>query len=140
MRRLVLSSNLKELDRLSAFTRDFGRAERLDDTQIFTLQICLEEAVTNIIRHGGSEEDSSKHIWVTISAAPSLVACLEDEGIPFDPTKVPPPQQPASLEDAPIGGLGVHLIHKLTAAMCYERVGERNRLTLTFGPRTEATA
>jgi anti-sigma regulatory factor (Ser/Thr protein kinase) len=137
MRRLVLSSNLRELDRLGTFARDVGREDGLDEAQIFALQICLEEAVTNIIRHGGSEEDSNKQIWVTISPAPSLVACLEDEGPPFDPTKVPPPQQPASLEEAPIGGLGVHLIRRLTTAMHYERVRERNRLTLTFGPHAQ---
>ena len=63
-----------------------------------------------------------------------LVACLEDDGTPFDPTKVAPPQQPTSLADARVGGLGVHLIRKLTTDMHYERIGGRNRLILEFGP------
>jgi serine/threonine-protein kinase RsbW len=139
MRRLVLSSNLSELDRLGAFARDIGHQEGLGEDQIFALQICLEEAVTNIIMHGGCKEDPEKQIWVTIAqTAPCLVACLEDEGLPFDPTKVPAPQQPASLEHAQIGGLGVHLIRNLTSDMSYDRVAGRNRLTLTFGSGADA--
>lgn len=134
-RRLVLSNNLSELDRLAAFARDIGRDDGLDEDRVFALQLCLEEAVTNIIMHGSAQEGSGKHIWVTIAqAAPCLVACLEDDGSPFDPTKVPPPQQPSSLEEAPVGGLGVHLIRKLTTDMHYERIGGRNRLILEFGP------
>ena len=139
MRRLVLNSKLSELDRLSAFARDVGREDGLSKDQIFALQICLEEAVTNIIRHGGSE-NKGKHIWVTISPAPLLVACLEDEGSPFDPTKVPLPQRAGSLEDAQVGGLGVHLMRKITAGMRYERIAGRNRLTLEFASTSETPA
>jgi anti-sigma regulatory factor (Ser/Thr protein kinase) len=134
-----MSKKLSELDRLSAFTRDIGHDDGLSEDQVFALQICLEEAVTNIIMHSGSAE-RGKQIWVTISPTPDLVACLEDEGEPFDPTKVPPPQQPGSLEDAQVGGLGVHLIRRLTAGMRYERVAGRNRLTLEFAPRSKAPA
>ncbi len=137
-RRLVLSNNLSELDRLGAFARDIGRDDGLDEDRVFALQLCLEEAVANIITHGGTQEGSGKQIWVTIAqAAHCLVACLEDDGALFDPTKVPPPQHPTSLEDVRVGGLGVHLIRKLTTDMRYERVGGRNRLTLEFGPSAE---
>jgi hypothetical protein len=36
---------------------------------------------------------------------------------------------------AQLGGLGIHLIRKLTTNIRYERVGERNRLTLEFEPK-----
>ena len=140
-RRLVLSSKLSELDRLGAFARDIGRADGLDEDRVFALQLCLEEAVANIITHGGARQGSDKQICITIpQAAPGLAARIEDDGAPFDPTKVPPPQQPASLEAAQVGGLGVHLIRKLTTGMRYERVGGRNRLTLEFGSSSETPA
>jgi anti-sigma regulatory factor (Ser/Thr protein kinase) len=140
-RRLLLSNNLSELDRLGAFARDIGRDDGLDEDRVFALQLCLEEAVANIITHGGAQEGSNKHIWVTIAqAAHRLVACLEDDGFPFDPTTVAPAQHPTSLEDARVGGLGVHLIRKLTTDVRYERVEGRNRLTLEFGPDAEMPA
>ncbi len=140
-RRLLLCADLGELDRLGAFARDIGRDERLNGDQIFALELCLEEAVANIIMHGGPGEHAGKHIAVTIMrGAPSLMVCLEDDGGPFDPTAVPPPKVAASLEEARVGGMGVHLIRKLCTDMRYERVAGRNRLTLIFGPRADRPA
>ncbi len=137
-RHLVLRNDLAELERLGAFARDFGHAEGLDQEQIFALELCLEEAVANIIMHGGAGDRSGEPISVTMArGAPSLVVHLEDSGSPFDPTAAPPPETPASLEDARIGGMGIHLIRKLTTDMRYERVAGCNRLTLIFGPRPE---
>jgi anti-sigma regulatory factor (Ser/Thr protein kinase) len=47
---------------------------------------------------------------------------------------VPPPVV-ASIEDAPIGGLGVHLIRSFAQQVSYCRDGDRNVLALTFGDR-----
>jgi anti-sigma regulatory factor (Ser/Thr protein kinase) len=140
-RRLVLGDDLGELGQLDAFVHDIGRDEGLNTDQIFALGLCLEEAVANIIMYGGPGEHGGKHIAVTVmDGAPSLAVCLEDDGGPFDPTKVPPPSHPMSLEEARIGGMGVHLIRKLSTDMRYERVDGRNRLTLTFGPRADPPA
>ncbi len=133
MQRLELRSDLNELPRLSAFARTVGRDEGLDADRIFALELCLEEAVANIIVHDGSEIDAKKQISVTISKdAHALVACLEDDGSLFDPTNIGVPPAPASLEEARVGGLGVHLIRKLATEMRYERIENRNRLTLVF--------
>lgn len=140
-RRLDLRSDLTELDRLGTFVRAIGHDEGLDADQIFALELCLEEAVVNIIMHGGLQDQGGTHISVTLlSGAPALTLCLEDDGRPFDPTAVPPPALGTSLEDVPIGGMGIHLIRKLTAGMRYEHSGGRNRLILAFGTRIEAQA
>jgi anti-sigma regulatory factor (Ser/Thr protein kinase) len=138
-RRLVLRNDLTELDRLGAFARDIGHDEGLDADRLFALELCLEEAVANIIMHGGAGgRGGKKQITVAlVHGAPSLAVSIEDDGRPFDPTAVPPPAIPASLADARVGGMGVHLIRKMTTDMHYERVGERNRLTLIFGRRAE---
>ncbi len=140
-RRLDLRNDLTELDRLGTFARAIGHDEGLDADQIFALELCLEEAVVNIIMHGGSQDQGGTHISVTLlSGTPGLTLCIEDDGRPFDPTAVSPPAIATSLEDAPVGGMGIHFIRKLTAGMHYEHSAGRNRLILTFGPRTEAPA
>lgn len=136
MQLLLLRSDLNELPRLANFARSVGRDTGQDQDRIFALELCLEEAVANIILHGNSDEPAGKQIWVTITDnADSLVACIEDNGTSFDPTQLPAPPVPTSLEDASVGGLGVHLIRKFTSDMRYERVDGRNRLILVFAPR-----
>jgi anti-sigma regulatory factor (Ser/Thr protein kinase) len=138
-RQIVLERALTELDRLSAFARAIGHDEGLPADRIFALELCLEEAAANIIMHGGAGDHAGKQITVTfMRGAPVLTVRLEDDGSPFDPTIVPPPAAPASLEEAQVGGMGVHLIRNLATGMLYERVDGRNRLTLTFGPQAVA--
>lgn len=132
-RHLDLRNDLSELDRLGAFARALGEAEGLDSDKAFALELCLEEAVANIIMHGGSPTGQATQISVSVlSGAPNLTLCLEDDGHPFDPTSAPVPETPASLEEAPIGGLGIPLIRKLAQGMAYERHAGRNRLILSF--------
>lgn len=133
-RRLDLRNDIADLDRLSSFVQAIAEEATLNPDQLFAVGLCLEEAVTNVIRHGGIEDRSGTPISVTLlSGAPELAFCLEDVGRPFDPTTVVPPRAAASLEEAPIGGLGIPLMRKMTRDMSYERRDGRNRLILRFG-------
>lgn len=135
-RRLVLDRNIAELERLAEFVRDVGHGQGLGEDQLFALGLCLEEAVANIIMHAGDADQTATRIVVTIRCAPSLlVASTEDDGPAFDPTVAATPAAPASLEQARIGGLGIHLIRRLSTGMRYQRVEGRNRLTFEFGPK-----
>ncbi len=138
-RQLRLRVDLAELDRLGAFIRAIGETEGLGTDQRFALELCLEEAVVNIITHGGLTNRQEPHICVTLlSGAPDLTISLEDDGQAFDPTHAPEPPKAASLEDVPIGGAGIPLMRKLSTSMRYDRSNGRNRLILGFGPRPEA--
>jgi serine/threonine-protein kinase RsbW len=132
-RRLDLRNDIADLDRLSTFVQAIAEEEKLNSDQLFAVGLCLEEAVTNIIMHGGIEDRSGTPISLTVlSGAPDLAFCLEDAGRAFDPTTAVPPDAVTSLEDAPIGGLGIPLMRKMTRNMSYERKDGRNRLVLRF--------
>src|SRR5262249_34922652 len=62
----------------------------------------------------------------------TLVARVEDNGRQFDPTRAPPPAPAASLEEAKVGEVGIHLMRSFANGMDYERRDGRNRLTLRF--------
>lgn len=135
VRQLELRSDVKELDRLADFVHTICESQGLGADQRFALELCLEEAVTNIIMHGGVSDKEQPHIWLALVAgAPSLTISLEDDARPFDPTRVPPPEVATSLEEVQMGGAGLPLMRKLTTAMRYERHEGRNRLILCFGP------
>ena len=57
---------------------------------------------------------------------------VEDTGRAFDPSAAPVPARPASLLDAEPGGLGLTLLRHYCSDLTYERIGDRNRLTLRF--------
>src|SRR5690606_29654120 len=56
---------------------------------------------------------------------------IHDNGMAFDPTELPPPADPSSIESASIGGHGVQLMRHYLKHLSYARVDAENRLTLT---------
>lgn len=96
------------------------------------VQIALDEAFANVLEHGLL---MAKPIKVEIdmrAEGDRLAVTITDDGAAFDPTKIAEPRLATSLEDARIGGLGIHFIRTLSTAMAYERLAGRNRLRLEF--------
>jgi sigma-B regulation protein RsbU (phosphoserine phosphatase) len=123
--RLRLRRRLPEIDRLAEEVARLGREHALADEVVFDLRLALEEAVSNIIRHGHTGEDGE--ILIGLDVTPEAVtATVEDDGAPFDPLAQPDPAD-ASAE----GGLGVLLMKGLMDEVDYRRHGARNVLTLT---------
>jgi serine/threonine-protein kinase RsbW len=135
--RLVLERELAELDRLAAWIQDIEKRVGLVPDVAFAVELCLEEAVANIIMYG--DADSTGTISVTVEqTSPGLMARIEDDGRQFDPTTVRIPVPVYSLENAEPGDLGVHLIRTFASGMRYERNSGVNTLTLTFAASAEA--
>lgn len=118
--------------RLARWVQDISHHLALPDDIAFRLDLCLEEAVHNIIKYGYSDQGPHQ-IDVKISYdADSLALEVEDGGIAFDPLSVPVLVRPATLVEAKIGGWGVHLIRHFSDRCYYERREEKNHLNLLF--------
>ena len=98
----------------------------------FAVQLCLEEAVANIIMYGAARDERLEIAVELECNGGTLVARIEDNGRQFDPTRAPPPVVATSLEKAKVGDLGIHLMRSFASGMDYERREGRNRLTLRF--------
>ena len=85
--------------------------------------LCLEEVLANTIQYGYMD-NGDHEISINISTLEEhLSNDFLDDAIAFDPTKeAPPPDVNASIKERRIGGLGVHLVKKLTESMEYARL------------------
>ena len=127
---LKIETRLSELKRLSEVVEDLGRQEGWPSDLTFRVNLVLEELGLNIINHGN--EDRFQEIQISlISEAESLTIEITDDGKPFDPLNdAPSPDLTGSLEDRPVGGLGIHLVRTMMDELHYRREGGRNHLTL----------
>ena len=128
---MVLHSDLAELKRLAAWIEGWARQGVSSDVS-FAVQLCLEEAVANVIMYGGTKDDRLEIAVELERDNGTLVARVVDNGRQFDPTQAPAPTQPSSLATAQVGNLGIHLVRSFANGMGYERRDGRNRLTLRF--------
>ncbi len=128
---LRVSATDQEIARVHAWVEHVAEQIGLGPSVVFAVQLCLEEAVSNIARHSAARPPLP--VDLHLRADPGrLTLRVEDPGHPFDPTTAPDPPTPQSLEAAEIGGLGIHLIRHFSAAQAYERADGKNRLALYF--------
>ena len=129
--RLVLKNSVDQISLLPAFVQEAVKASKLNSELEGSLNLALEEAVTNVVLYAypeGTEGDVIVDAAVTDKA---LTFTITDTGKPFDPTARPDVDINAGVEDRPIGGLGIHLVRQIMDDVRYERRGNKNVLIIT---------
>ena len=121
MNSLELAPQIEELYKLNDFINE------IIGKQDFQVDLILEEVFVNIVNY--SKTDS---IRVNSSFENSILT-LEfiDDGVEFNPLLNEDPKMPESIEDAEVGGLGIHLTKELSDDIEYDRIADENHLKIT---------
>ena len=129
---LTLASDPGASGDASEWARALAEGHGLDEDRIYALDTCVVELVSNIVDHGyaGAAGDIRLQLDLGNSAA---ILTLFDRAPEFDPLSVPPPVKPASIEEAQVGGLGIHLVRSMSDRCQYERRDGENIFTAFFG-------
>lgn len=124
---VTLINRLEALEGLSEWLNaTVAPVFELDQATRFRLELVLCELLTNIIQYGFEELGESEiEVHLKLSDV-GLRVEVRDEGIAFDPVTTAEAPLPQSLEEARIGGLGLHLIHHHMRDARYQREGDRN--------------
>jgi anti-anti-sigma factor len=127
---ITVENRTSELERLGRGIETFAQRLGLSSQVMFELSLAVDEIVTNIISY--AYDDDGLHDIVVRLAEESgeVVVEIEDDGRPFDPLSVPAPRIDLPLEERASGGLGMHLVRKVTDEVQYMRRRERNVLVM----------
>lgn len=127
---LHVRNDLSELARVADAVEVFGAARALPAQAVFDVNLALDEVLTNVISYA-YDDDQAHEIEVRLALhAGELTVAIEDDGRAFDPLGVARADITQSVADRPIGGLGMHLVRRVMDGLAYQRVGNRNQLTL----------
>ena len=136
---LVVPGRYNEIKRICEFVAAGAAEAGFDDNTILHLELCCDEASTNIIEHAYGKEDAGNIVISYEVADDEFTIVLRDNGQAFDPANVPPPPA-VSHESIPldelanqmrIGGLGLHFIRNLMDEVTYTADGRQgNRLVM----------
>lgn len=118
----------------SAWLADMGEACGVPRAHVMRLDQCLDEALANVIAHGGPSAHAVPIALVldVCRNADGNEAALtvSDAGIAFDPLASPVKPGPTSLLDAVPGGLGLTMMRHFADRLSYRRDADRNHLTV----------
>ena len=132
MLRVSLANDVREVRRINVALSDFLAEEGVPGRTIHHVKLVVEELVVNVVRY--AYEDKSAHqIGVDVRTEPRrVVVTIEDDGRPFNPNTAPPIALRESMEARRGGGLGIHLVKKLSRELTYARENDRNRVRATI--------
>jgi serine/threonine-protein kinase RsbW len=110
---------LTALDEVFGFLDEALAACQVDPASAYAVNFAVEEFFTNMVKY---EPEGDHHVSINIEReANRLVVRMVDTGVhPFDVTDAGAPNLSASLEDRPVGGLGIHISKELLDSVTYE--------------------
>jgi len=129
---ISMHPRLPEIRRCADAVDEYLSERAVKRDVIFQIDLALDELLSNTIQWGyennpGNESEITLNIEITDQ---SIFMSIEDDASPFNPLNMPDPDIEASLQDRPIGGLGIHLVRQVMDEILYERKNNKNILSM----------
>jgi sigma-B regulation protein RsbU (phosphoserine phosphatase) len=129
-RSLVMTNKIEEIERMTSFIEEICQENNLSVEDTFNIHLAVEEAVTNVIMYAYPQGEEHEFLLDVHVLENRLIFKIIDSGKEFDPTLQPDADVTLSLEERPIGGLGIFLIRQIMQTVDYRRVDGKNILTM----------
>jgi anti-sigma regulatory factor (Ser/Thr protein kinase) len=132
---IELTNTLDELARLHDWLTELSAIYSFHPRTMFRADLVLSELVTNIIENA-YRDDLPHSIAVQVRYRDHQVEiAIEDDGVHFNPFDREEFEGFTGLEEASIGGVGIHLARSYSDEYDYRRVGDKNRVTIIVHDR-----
>ncbi len=122
-----INNSLKAIDELKVHLDRIADPWNLTGTQLFEINIVLEELCVNYIKHVAKNGDSPMEIGLCLDDSVFHISII-DHGPEFDPGSIAEPDISASLDERTPGGLGLHLVRYYADFITYKRKENANIL------------
>lgn len=131
---LSIGVDTSEARRASTWLGEAGSARGIPAEPLWRLDLCVTEALANVIAHGGAGTGSSTiRLRLDVRRGASggeASVTVSDAGIKYDPLTAPLKARPRTLADAEPGGQGLTMLRKFSDALDYAYSEGRNHLTI----------
>ena len=128
---LIIKNEVAEWEHLVILIDEVTEELQLDPEIGMSLNLALEEVVSNVILYAYPEGTNGTVQIVANSDGQVLVFTITDQGKAFDPTQVKEADITLSAEERAIGGLGIFIVNQIMDNVSYRRENGQNILMLT---------
>ena len=129
-RHLILHNDIQQIPQLADFMETISNEKQLSQNDTMSLNLALEEAVTNIILYAYPKGADGLVDIEAVLREHSIEFIITDSGVPFDPTAVPEADVTLAPEERSLGGLGIYLVRQIMDEVRYQRIDNKNILTM----------
>ena len=129
-RHLILHNDIQQIPQLAEFVETIAEEKKLDQALAMSLNLALEEAVTNVILYAYPNGIDGLVDIEAYIREDCLEFILSDNGKPFDPTAAPDADITLGVDERSIGGLGIYLVRNIMDTVSYRYENGKNILTM----------
>ena len=134
----TIKNNFPELEILCAEINEIAKENNFSEQLLFSLNVCIEEMLTNIIKYGYDDKDPHD-IEVQLEVDNEvMILTIVDDGHAFNPLDVDAPDMESDLQHRQLGGIGIFLTCKMADKLSYERKDNKNFLKILLAPHVAA--
>ena len=129
---LKVPAKMQYLSAMRDFVVTVGKKHGFAEKELGSFKLALDEAVTNIIRHGYRDTPPGK-AFITIRVivkTNSFTFLIIDQGRTYDPRQAKSPDMAEYIKIGRRGGLGIFMMKKLMDEIDYQVTSEGNELRL----------
>lgn len=125
-----IKNQISELAVVEERFEDFCQKFEIPDLTRQQVSMVLDEMLNNVVSY--AYRDEAEHIIDVefVLSGARLVISVRDDGVPFNPFALDPPNIALSLDDREVGGLGIYLVRNVMDEYMYNRHIGRNVVTL----------
>ncbi len=128
---IAIPAQMSYLSQVRDFIEHIGRKYKYSDKVTNSFKLVIEEACTNIIRHGYRDIKGGEITIKAIIRRQSLTIVIIDQGISYDPRQATTPDLNKYIQIGKKGGLGIFMMRKLMDDVQYNITSRGNELRLT---------
>ena len=129
-RSITLDNDVSQVTELNQFVKSVTEELQLDKALSKRIKLAVEEVVVNIMDYAYVADVKGQVKVEAMANDERLRFILTDSGRAFDPTAVSRADTTLTVEDRPIGGLGILLVRNLMDSINYERIDGQNILRI----------
>ena len=126
---LTVEAKTEKLDEVIAFIDEYLEKWGCSMKFITQIELAVEEIFVNIASYAYKDKEGMATISIR-HMGKDVEIMFSDNGTPYNPLEKEDPDMTLSVEDKPIGGMGIYIVKKSMNSVNYEYIGDNNVLKI----------
>jgi len=128
----TINSDYKNVSSACFIAKTFCEDSKINEETIKEIELCLAEALNNIIKHSYKGDNSNLVDISLIIENEKFSVALSDYGLPRENLNKPKLEfDPSDIDSLPEGGMGLFIIEQLMDENSYSSIDGKNTFTLS---------
>ncbi len=128
--KLTVSNDLSYSPVVTSYVKAVAQKLGFEEDDLSMIELGVDEAFTNVVEHAFDADEDVSFDIICRRIPLGLQIAIREQGMPFDPSKIPEYDPNAALEDQSGAGLGSYLMKQTMNEVHFNNLGKQGKETL----------